>query len=388
MAPKDWDTIRHQSRNFVEALQAKRREGPIDHPYTYVTAKVTIDGVTFENVGLRKKGFMGSQNTQRPSLKIKLNHEGAERSVAGLTTLTFNNDQQDTGHISQFLGYALFREAGIPAPRCAHARITVNGQLLGVYSHVETVRESMITRAFGNADGTLYEGTVVDFHQGWAASFENKFGPDEAGREKIQQLIEVLTSEGEVTEAAIGEHVDLDSFYKFWAIEGLLGFWDGYSANNNNYFVYLHPQTNRFHFLPWGADCMFEKVSKSDPDPRAPVSVKTKGLVAHKLYQLPEGRQRYADTLARLLEDSFNLISRFLVVFATTSRGIFCVSKPIKDMTRVIEPGFIPVRVKAPSTSATAPIPSCSFTATAAPGSGSPASSTTFPVTVCAIPEK
>ena len=103
VAPKDWDTIRHQSRNFVEALQAKRREGPIDHPYTYVTAKVTIDGVTFENVGLRKKGFMGSQNTQRPSLKIKLNHEGAERSVAGLTTLTFNNDQQDTGHISRLL---------------------------------------------------------------------------------------------------------------------------------------------------------------------------------------------------------------------------------------------------------------------------------------------
>ena len=303
VAPKDWDTIRHQSRNFMNALQAKRREGPIDHPYTYVTADVSIDGVTLEKVGLRKKGFIGSQNTNRPSLKIKLNHDGLERSIDGLTSLTFNNDQQDTGHISQFMGYALFNQAGSPAPRCAHARITVNGQLLGVYSHVETVRESMITRVFGNADGTLYEGTAVDFHQGWAASFENKFGPDEAGREKIQQLIDVLTAEGEVTESAIGEHVDLDSFYKFWAIEGLLGFWDGYSANNNNFFVYLHPQTNRFHFLPWGADCMFEKVSKSDPDPRAPVSVKTKGLVAHKLYQLPEGRQRYADTLARLLED-------------------------------------------------------------------------------------
>jgi ankyrin repeat protein/spore coat protein CotH len=300
---KDWDTIRHQSRNFVEALQAKRREGPIDHPYTYVTAKVTIDGVTFENVGLRKKGFIGSQNAQRPSLKIKLNHEGVERAVAGLTTLTFNNDQQDTGHICQFMGYALFRKAGTPAPRCAHASITVNGKLLGVYSHVETVREALIARAFGNADGTLYEGTVVDFHAGWAASFENKFGADDPGREKIEALIQVLTGEGEVTEAAIGEHVDLDAFYRFWAIEGLLGFWDGYSANNNNFFVYLHPQTGKFHFLPWGADCMFEKVSKLDPDPSAPVSVKTKGLVAHKLYQLPAGRERYAKTLTMLLEE-------------------------------------------------------------------------------------
>ena len=300
---KDWDTIRHQARNFVEALQAKRREGPIDHPYTYVSAKVTIDGVTFENVGLRKKGFIGSQNAQRPSLKIKLNYEGAERSVAGLTTLTFNNDQQDTGHISQFLGYGLFRKAGTPAPRCAHARITVNGKLLGVYSHVETVREALIARAFGDADGTLYEGTVVDFHAGWAASFENKFGPDESGREKIEALIQVLTAREEVTEEAIAEYVDLDAFYRFWAIEGLLGFWDGYSANNNNFFIYLHPQTGKFHFLPWGADCMFEKVSKLDPDPSAPVSVKTKGLVAHKLYLLPGGRERYARTLTTLLEE-------------------------------------------------------------------------------------
>ena len=35
---------------------------------------MTIDGVAFLNVGLRKKGFIGSQSTSRPSLKIKLNH--------------------------------------------------------------------------------------------------------------------------------------------------------------------------------------------------------------------------------------------------------------------------------------------------------------------------
>lgn len=303
---ENWDTIRHQSRNIVKALGAKRREGHIEAPYTYVSANVTIDGVQFTNVGLRKKGFIGSQNAQRPSLKVKLNHENPERSIDGITSLTFNNNQQDTGHISQYLGYPLFRKAGIPAPRCAHARITVNGKLLGVYSHVESVREALIARAYGNAEGTLYEGTVVDFHRGWSASFENKFGPDDPGRQKIDALINVLSGEGEVTEEAIGEHVDLDSFYRFWAMEGLLGFWDGYSANNNNYFVYLHAETGKFRFLPWGADCMFEKVNRLDPDPRAPISVKTKGLVAHKLYQLAGGRERYAKTLTLLLDEYWN----------------------------------------------------------------------------------
>ena len=74
LADKDWDTLRYQSRNFFEALQPKRQFEEVDSPYTYVEASVTIDGVAFSNVGLRKKGFIGSQSTSRPSLKIKLNH--------------------------------------------------------------------------------------------------------------------------------------------------------------------------------------------------------------------------------------------------------------------------------------------------------------------------
>ena len=72
--PKDWDTIRFQSRDFSEALNARRQYAHIDYPYTLVEASVSIDGVVFPRVGIRKKGFLGSQNSIRPSLKIKLNH--------------------------------------------------------------------------------------------------------------------------------------------------------------------------------------------------------------------------------------------------------------------------------------------------------------------------
>ena len=95
VAGKDWDRIRHQSRNFVSALHESRKAKPIDGPYEYVNADVTIDGVKFEKVGLRKKGFIGSQSSSRPSLKIKLNHIDKERSIGGLTNLTMNNNKQD-----------------------------------------------------------------------------------------------------------------------------------------------------------------------------------------------------------------------------------------------------------------------------------------------------
>ncbi len=311
VADKDWDTIRHQSRDFVSALHESRKVKPPDSPYTYVDASVTIDGVEFPKVGLRKKGFLGSLNTTRPSLKIKLNHIDKKAGIDGLTNLTFNNNQQDWSLVSQFMGYALFNAAGSPAPRCAYAKVTVNGTNLGIYSNVERVRDNLLKRGFGTDKGTLYEATVVDFYEGWEGSFERKRGKDKPGRKKIKQLIKVLEvehaagllkSDDENIEKAIGELVDLNSFYTFWAIEGLLGSPDGYSGLANNYFIYLNPETDKFHFIPWGADNLFTKQRSKGDDARAPLSVKTTGLIAHRLYQTPSGRARYRKTLHGILD--------------------------------------------------------------------------------------
>ena len=303
---EDWDTIRYQSRNFFEALHESRQYAPIDHPYTYVEASVSIDGVEFPGVGIRKKGFIGSQNSTRPSLKIKLNHLDKEGQIDGLTNLTFNNNQQDVSLISQFMGYSLFNAAGLPAPRCAYANLTVNGQDLGIYAHVERVHRPLLKRAFGNDNGVLYEGTVVDFYPGWLDSFEHKLGSDQAGREKIQQLIDVLNNPDENIESSVGELVDLESFYTFWAMEGLLSFWDGYSGNRNNFFIYLNPETDKFHFIPWGADSLFERYSPIRDDRRDPVSVKTQGLISHRLYQMKSGRQRYRQALEEIMAQNWD----------------------------------------------------------------------------------
>ena len=478
---EDWDTLRYQSRNFFEALQPKRQFEEIESPYTYVEASVTIDGVTFPRVGIRKKGFIGSQSSSRPSLKVKLNHVDKDAAIDGLSMLTFNNNKQDNSQMSQFMGYALFNAAGSPASRCALAKITVNGKNLGVYAHVESVRKHLIKRSFGSEKGTLYEGTVVDFHEEWENSFEKKFGKDEPGREHIVKVINALkgkegdpffggeargrawvpTSDkhdhewfkpgfddsawiagqngagyereegyesiindgfdfdeamyGKATslylrfpfeldsletinsarkvllrmkcddgfvaylnghevarhnapegarwdsvatgsgddqasmqfaaydlsshrdkmltgrnvlalhvmnisdrstdllavaelqtndsgiEQEIWKLIDEEAFYTFWTVEGLLSFWDGYSGNRNNFFVYLNPETDKFHFMPWGADSMFEKYSPLGVDRSSPRSVRTVGLVAHKLYQIPSVRKKYAVKMKALM---------------------------------------------------------------------------------------
>ena len=104
-------------------------------------------------------------------------------------------------------------------------------------------------------------------------------GDDTRGRAQIKALIDLLV-DPKATESDLGELVDLESFYRFWATEGLVGFWDGYSGNKNNFFVYLNPENNKFHFIPWGMDSIFTKMSKLEfmNDRRAPISGQNTGL--------------------------------------------------------------------------------------------------------------
>ena len=216
----------------------------------------------------------------------------------------------------------------------AYAKVTVNGKNLGVYAHVETIRPPLLKRAFGNSNGPLYEGTVVDFYEGWENSLEHKRGDDTRGRAHIKALINLL-ADPKATEADIGKLVDLESFYKFWATESLVGFWDGYSGNKNNFFAYLNPDDNKFYFIPWGMDSVFTKHSKIEfmNDKNAPISVKTQGLIAYKLYQFESGRQQYRKVLTEILDKHWNTAE----LLATLDKVAVRVEPHLVPAQRVIE---------------------------------------------------
>ncbi len=303
----DWESIRYVRRDLRSELAPERQFGPLDGPYEYVKADVVIDGVKFKKVGLRKKGLLGSQSATRPSFKIKLDYKDKKQSIDGYSLLTLNNNRQDPSVLSQFMGYRFYHKVGLPAPRSSLAHVTLNGKNFGVYTHVESAKKGLVKQRFGDSKGTLFEGTVNDFHLDWEGSFDHKFGDEAYGRKRIKALNDALenlkdgTAEDENLEDLIEPLVNLDEFHKFWAVESLLGFWDGYCGNRNNFFVYVNPEDDKIYFLPWGGDCMFQKYSYVDRDPGLPLSVKTKGMLAHYLYQDEDARERYRMVLLELL---------------------------------------------------------------------------------------
>ena len=309
MLPDDWEKLRKESdRNNGSMSRIFGGGGLIGKRFNLYKADISVDGKKIKSVGIRTKGFIGSLNPERPSLKIKFNEYVDQSPVQGLDRLTLNNNVQDVSLASQFLTYKLFNKAGIPAPRVSHCKVTVNGEYLGVYSHVESVRSPFIKKHFQRNSGELYEGTISDFYPIAVQNIEAKNSYTEKNRTQALKLAEILeTKEGfDLNEAK--KYINLKQFVRFWAMESLLGFWDGYTNNQNNYYAYSNPNDQkRFHFIPWGADGAFTKgrgpFGKFGGDENHPNSVYSQSMLANRLFQSDEVKALYKTTMVDILKN-------------------------------------------------------------------------------------
>lgn len=302
MPEESWDKLRRQTRDASTAFNGL----PNRKPYTYVKADLWIGDLKVESVGVRKKGFFGSADTRRPSLKIKFDEYVDQDPVSGLSRITLNNNKQDRSLASQFLTYQLFRRAGNPAPRSNWARVTVNGKSLGVYTHVESVRKPFLKHNFEKKSGNLYEGTLTDFHHSAVESLEAKTNEDDNDRSDAESLAKLLNADGPLNVEELEKQIDLPAFLRHWALESLIGFWDGYSSNQNNYFIYFRPSDGRGVFIPWGADASFTSRTPFSFGMREVGPIYAQAVLANRLYRAEGIPDRYRETMQSILKEAFH----------------------------------------------------------------------------------
>ena len=312
IAEEDWDTLRHQTRTF-EDLMAEIEQYNLSRPfadiYTWFSATVTIDGETYSNVGVRKKGFLGSQSDTKPSLKLRFDKYVNNQALGGvIERMTLNNSIQDASMINTCLAYQIFAAAGLPSSRCSFATVTVNGIELGLYVHVEEIKAPMLARHFDSAEGNLYEGTISDFTPDYRGTFEKKTNEDADDWSDVDAVLAALQDPSDAGLKALANIVDLDRFLSFWATEVLVGHWDGYTGDRNNYHFYREPD-GKFVFIPWGVDDTFHL--KDDPNPfddisDPPPSVLALTAIPNRLYKNEDWLAKYAVRLKELLDAAWN----------------------------------------------------------------------------------
>ena len=330
MQKADWDAMRVQERNlYAIFVNLSCGDEPFPDPYTYFHADVVVEGQPLSDVGIRKKGFFGSLSQTKPSLKLDFGEFVSGQRLEGLDRMTLNNALQDPAYVKQCLGYEIMASAGIPAPRCNFARVTVHtldgatqatpvdGQL---YVNVESIKPPFLGRVFGDGTGRLYEATLSDFWlkgtpttgEPWRNTIEPKDDAAAADQSEVDALTAALVNPASTDaerRAAIEAVVDLDAYLTFWAGEGLIGHWDGYADDQNNFYFYVKPQDGKIHFIPWGADDTFGRgnpLSGRTGDPVHCQAIMPRSALARRLYAMPDTRALYLAKLQTLLDTVWN----------------------------------------------------------------------------------
>jgi len=251
----------------------------------YWPATITVDGESISQVGVRLKGnsslmMSGVDNTK--SLKLDFEEVVPDQTFHCLDKLSLNNATKDPSMIRERLGYDLARELGVPAVRTAHAELTVDGALQGVFTMVQQVDHRFLKDFYGTEDGAD-DGNLYKLYSNYDFSFlGDDTTPADYGDAAAETGLVLETNEGDpamntyadVTEltkalaaaiadpspenrAALESVMDVDSFLRLEAWHVAIANLDSPYTMEHNLYVYHNPITGLFEAVPWDVNEAF-----------------------------------------------------------------------------------------------------------------------------------
>jgi hypothetical protein len=278
------------SITLTEADREKLRARPRE----YVPAVVRVDRQPeWARVGVKLKGAAGSfrEIDEQPAFTVHLGKLGETHRFHGLQRFHLNNCVQDDSRLCEWLGHEVFTAAGLPAPRVAHALVTFDGRSLGLYVLREAYDRQFLMRVFGNADGNLYDG---GFCQDIDSDLEKDSGDGCDDHSDLRRLRELCQGVANDRKTRLEAAIEMAAFLDFMALEAMLGHWDGYTRNSNNFRLWCGSAPARVHFLPHGMDQLFGEEDVS-------VLAHPTSIVASACHQDAGLRKRYRERLRALL---------------------------------------------------------------------------------------
>lgn len=242
--------------------------------FNYVKADLQLAGKNFSNVAVRYKGngtWMQSRGSDKRSMKVDLNEFVKGQKISGVSKLNFHNNVTDASSMNEVLSHRLYRDAGVPAPESAYARVhvTVPGKwenkYLGLYSMIENVDDNFAEKHFGTKKGAILKPVTpalfFDLGDDWAKYNQTYDPKDDLPPEDSQRVIAFakLVTHADDAEFAqnLPEYLDLDQFARYMAVTTWLATMDSILGPGQNYYLYLHPKTRKFQFIPWDLDHSF-----------------------------------------------------------------------------------------------------------------------------------
>ena len=264
----------------------------------YVPGTLTFEGETLP-VGIRYKGSVGAwvgclsgegflstegeKECTKLSTKIKINWEDSDDTFYEVKKLQFHSQNLDPTKMHERLGYWLFREMGVPAPRSVHARLIINGQFNGIYALTEQIDGRFTRENFEDGTGNLYKEIWPITNSGVPMPTEPlqnalKTNEDEDPTfDIIQQFAQaVVDVDNRTRQDVLRQWMNVDQALAYMVVDraianddGILHFYCGGSeeiefgggCNSHNFYWYEDPTAELIHLIPWDLDNAFDNIT-------------------------------------------------------------------------------------------------------------------------------
>jgi hypothetical protein len=242
-----------------------------DSLYSNYEAMATVSyvysggSITYDSIGFRARGNT-SLASQKKSFKLDFNQFLPNQKFEDLEEMNLNGEHNDVSIMRTFLAQQLLREAGLPAARTSYVRLYINNEYKGLYINVEHLDDEFLDLRFPTeANGNLWKCFYGADLTWWGTSaqayqnvYELKTNQDSADYSALIHFVDVLNNTPAAGFAcAIQEVFDVELFLRNIALEILMGQWDGYAYNKNNYYLYQREGDGKLVYLSYDLDNTF-----------------------------------------------------------------------------------------------------------------------------------
>ena len=265
----------------------------------WIEAKVTIDGVVYEQVGLRLKGNSslaglggdrfpggvqppdagtdgeggggfapaGSASADEPeSLPwlIRLDEYVEGQDHQGYEDIVIRSNGSATS-LNEAVALALLAEAGLAAQQAVSTTFSVNGSATVLRLAIEHPDDDAWQEAAFDGDGALYKAESTgdwsyrgdnpdDYDEIW----DQEGGSDVADLTPLIEFLQFLDESDDATFAAeLSERLDVDSFATYLAMMDLVANFDDIDGPGNNAYLWYDTDTGQFTVVPWDMNLAF-----------------------------------------------------------------------------------------------------------------------------------
>jgi spore coat protein CotH len=235
----------------------------------WIEADVTIDGTSYQGVGLRLKGNSSLRSVRTSAdpatipWLIKLDKFDEAQDHHGLEEFVIRSNNSRTA-LNEAVALELLELAGLASQDAIATRFSVNGGAAVLRLATEHPDDEWMEEEFSTT-GALYKAESTgdySYRGDDPASYDEVFD-QEAGKMNadLTPLIQFLQFINEADDATftsgLGARLDVDSFAVYLAMQDLLNNFDDIDGPGNNSYLYYDTQSEQFTVVPWDYNLAF-----------------------------------------------------------------------------------------------------------------------------------